>query len=58
MPVNVYLAVMVAIILFITLISVPSLFLKKCPQCGRRNPVDAAECKACGGELPIDEDEE
>ncbi|HEX72428.1 MAG TPA: zinc-ribbon domain-containing protein [Candidatus Hydrogenedentes bacterium] len=47
-----YLVVMVGIIAVITAISVPSLFFKKCPKCGRRNLLKATACSACGTELP------
>lgn len=47
-----YLTVMVGIITLITAISVPSLFLKKCPKCGKRNLLNLNVCKACGAELP------
>mgnify|MGYP001496506740 CR=1 FL=1 len=47
-----YLMVMVGIITVVTLISVPSLFLKRCPKCGKRNLLSDAICKACGAELP------
>jgi len=47
-----YLAVMISIIAVVTLISVPSLFLKRCPKCGKRNLLSETACKACGTELP------
>jgi len=39
---------MVGIIALVTLISVPSLFVKRCPKCGRRNFLDVRACKYCG----------
>lgn len=47
-----YLMVMVSIITVVTLISVPSLFLKRCPKCGKRNLLNESVCKACGAKLP------
>lgn len=47
-----YLVVMVGIIAVISAIAIPSLFFKKCPQCGRRNRLDANTCAACGAALP------
>lgn len=55
MSTEVYLWVMVGIIAVVTCISVPSLFWKKCPQCGKRNGLDATVCKACGADYPEDE---
>ena len=55
MSTEVYLWVMVGIIALVTFISVPSLFLKKCPSCSRRNGLDAKICKACGAAFPEDE---
>lgn len=50
-----YLAVMVGVIALVTLISVPSLFTRRCPKCGARNRIEARLCRACGFELPADE---
>ena len=52
MSANLYLAVMVGIIALVSAISVPSLFSKRCPQCGKRNALDAHACKACGHSFP------
>ncbi|MBI2434606.1 MAG: hypothetical protein HYV26_17255 [Candidatus Hydrogenedentes bacterium] len=48
----VYLIVMLSVITLVLAISVPVLFLQKCPACGKRNSLDARHCKGCGGELP------
>jgi hypothetical protein len=53
---NAYLLVMLSIIGLVSVISVPSLFLKKCPKCGKRNLLDAVRCKACQAEFPEEED--
>ncbi len=52
---TVYLVVMTGIIAVVTLVSVPSLFARNCPGCGKRNRVDARRCRACGAELPPDD---
>jgi hypothetical protein len=54
--VNWYLPVMLGIIALVTIVSVPSLFWKKCPSCGRRNILDAVTCQVCGAPFP-EEDE-
>lgn len=50
-----YLVMMTGIIAVVTLVSVPSLFARKCPGCGKRNRVDAPRCRGCGAELPPDD---
>ena len=50
-----YLMVMTGIIAVVTFVSVPSLFARKCPGCGKRNRVDARRCPGCGMELPPDD---
>jgi ribosomal protein L40E len=50
--VTLYLVIMVGIIALVTAVSVPSLFLKKCPHCGKRNGLEARICRACGADLP------
>ena len=52
---TVYLVIMVGVIALATAVSVPSLFWKKCPKCGRRNSLDARTCKHCNAALPDDE---
>jgi len=47
-----YLAVMLGIIALICAASVPSLFFKKCANCGRRNGIEASVCKHCGTQFP------
>ena len=49
---TIYLLVMVGIIAVVTAVSVPSLFFRKCPACGKRNAVDADRCRACSAALP------
>ncbi len=51
-----YLVIMVGIIALVTLVSVPSLFLRKCPECGKRNSLEAPVCRSCGAALPEEED--
>jgi hypothetical protein len=51
---NLYLFVMLAIILVMVLVTVPSLFRAKCPRCGARNRLDAKQCAKCGEALPDD----
>lgn len=43
-----YLVVMLGVIVTITLVSVPSLFTKKCQNCGIRNWLEAKKCRKCG----------
>ena len=45
---NLYLAIMLGVILTITAVSIPSLFRKKCPNCGSKNWIEAKVCKKCG----------
>jgi hypothetical protein len=52
---TVYLVIMLVIIGGITVISVPSLFRRKCPQCGGKNHVEAKVCEHCGTAFPEDE---
>ena len=54
---TIYLVIMVGIIALVTAVSVPSLFWKKCPACGKHNHLDAETCKACGAEFPEGEEE-
>jgi len=46
---------MVGIILTVALISVPSLFAKRCPTCGQKNPLEARTCRVCGEIFPAEE---
>lgn len=50
-----YLAVMVGVITLVTLVSVPSLFTRRCPKCGARNRIEARHCRACGLALPMED---
>jgi len=54
---NLYLAVMVGVIALVTVISVPSLFFKRCAGCGRRNILDAVHCRGCGMAFPEEPDD-
>lgn len=45
---TVYVAVMLGVILLITIAVTPSLFRKKCSECGARNSLDAKTCAKCG----------
>lgn len=47
-----YLMVMMGIIALICAASVPSLFFKKCANCGRRSGIEAPVCKQCGTPFP------
>lgn len=38
---------MVGVIAILTAFFVPTLFWKRCSECGARNALDAAECKTC-----------
>jgi ribosomal protein L40E len=38
---------MVGIIVAVTAIGANALLLKRCPQCGARNIIDAAACRRC-----------
>ena len=49
-----YLAIMLGVIVLATVISLPSLLRKKCPKCGCRNWLEAAECRECGVPFPED----
>jgi len=49
---NLYLFVMLAIILVMVVVAVPSLFRAKCPKCGAKNRLDAKQCAKCGEALP------
>lgn len=44
---NLYLAVMVGVIALMCAVTIPSLFRKKCSECGARNSLDAKECARC-----------
>ena len=50
-----YLFIMLGVILLVTFISIPSLFRKKCPNCGTKNWIEADTCKKCG--ISIEEKE-
>ena len=50
-----YLAIMLGVMAVGTLVTVPSLFFKKCPHCGIRNGLDATDCRRCGKPFPADE---
>ena len=43
----VYLAVMLSVILGLTVVLGPALFLKRCGACGARNALDAHVCRRC-----------
>lgn len=47
-----YLAIMLGIVIVVFVISVPVMMTKKCPECGRRNGLDAATCRHCQASLP------
>lgn len=55
MDLTLYLVVMVGIILTVVLISVPSLFTRRCPKCGHKNPLEAQTCRACGEAFPAED---
>lgn len=43
-----YLVIMLLVITIAALIAVPSLFLRRCRACGKRNSVEAKTCTHCG----------
>lgn len=43
-----YLLIMLGVIFLITAVSIPSLFRKKCPNCGAKNWIESKTCKKCG----------
>jgi uncharacterized OB-fold protein len=51
----VYLIVMVAIVVVVSAVTMPSLFFKRCGKCGVRNFVDTTACKKCGEPFPAEE---
>ena len=51
----IYLAVMLSVIVALTGLLVPALFLKRCARCGKRNMLDATECKQCKKPFPADD---
>ena len=51
----IYLAVMLGVIVVITAMVIPAMLLKKCSGCGRRNLLDATECKHCKQPFPVDD---
>ncbi len=51
----VYLSVMLSVILVLTAVLVPALFLKRCRFCGARNALDATACRRCKRPFPDDE---
>lgn len=51
----IYLSVMLSVILVLTALLVPALFLKRCGKCGARNALDATECRRCKRPFPDDE---
>ena len=52
-----YLIAMVSVIVVVTALVTPAVFLEKCAQCGKRNFVDAPHCKGCGNALPQREED-
>ena len=52
---TVYLVVMSGIIVAMCAVTIPSLFRKKCSECGTRNALDAKECARCKARFPDDE---
>lgn len=50
-----YLVLMLGIIGLVTLVSVPSLFRRKCTKCGAKNSIEARVCKSCGAPFPEDD---
>jgi hypothetical protein len=51
----IYLAVMLGVIVVLTAVLVPALFLKRCSACGARNALDAKECRRCKQAFPDEE---
>jgi len=52
---TVYLTVMLGVIALACVVSIPSLFRKKCRKCGARNGIEACVCIQCGAPFPEDE---
>lgn len=52
MDVSFYLIIMVGIVFVVAVLSIPTLFMKKCPNCGKRNFLEATVCKACHTPFP------
>ncbi|HPC15161.1 MAG TPA: hypothetical protein P5318_05600 [Candidatus Hydrogenedentes bacterium] len=52
---TVYLTVMLGVIALACVVSIPSLFRKKCRKCGARNGIEARVCIQCGAPFPEDE---
>ena len=50
-----YLFIMLTIIVAVAAVGVPSLFTKKCPNCGARNSLAADKCKRCAAAFPYEE---
>jgi len=53
---NLYLALMLGVMAVCLIVSIPSLFRKKCPNCGVRNGLDAKTCKSC--QVPFAEEDQ
>lgn len=49
-----YLLIMVSVTLFITFITVPSLFFPKCKFCGKRNIISRTNCRFCNKQIEQD----
>lgn len=50
----IYVSVMLSVIVVLTAVLVPALFLKRCGSCGARNSLDAAACRRCNRPFPDD----
>jgi len=51
---TVYLAVMLGVIAVMCAVTIPSLFRKKCSECGARNSLDATACVRCKKPFPAE----
>lgn len=51
----IYVSVMLSVIVVLTAVLVPALFLKRCGSCGARNALDATACRRCKRPFPDSE---
>ena len=48
---GIYVVIMLSVVLVVGIVCVPSMFRRKCAECGKNNPLDATRCVACGEPL-------
>lgn len=49
---SVFVALMLGVIAFCCILSIPVLLVKRCPHCRTRNGLDARTCKQCQTPFP------